>query len=315
MILRPSCLIVLICLLTIGPRPAALGEETLRLVFITPCRDETFFGPVKKGMHDAAKMMNVECSFTGTEAVDVRQQAEMVRRAVAEGYDGIALNIIDPEAFDKVVQEAIDEGVPVVAFNCDDQSTPNARLAGVQQDFYQAGRTVGRLAGESIAPGARVLVTLHDEGISALDERCRGIRDVLKDKNLTWKVIVSGNEPEKAVEVIRKQLEADPEITAVLCTGLTDTEAAGVVADKHLANRDLVVAGFDLSPGILRLVDRGIIKFTIDQQPYTQGFYPVVQLTLYCRYGIQPSTLDAGAAVVTRKEARRVMGLTGKKYR
>jgi len=315
MISRRFSLSVLICLLMFGPRPAVLGEETLRLIFITPCRDEAFFGPVKKGMNDAAKMMNVECSFTGTEGVDVRQQAEMVRRAVADGYDGIALNIIDPEAFDEVVQEAIDDGVPVVAFNCDDQSTPNARLAGVQQDFYQAGRTVGRLAGKSIASGAKVLVTLHDEGISALDERCRGIRDELKDKNLSWKVIVSGNEPEKAEEVIRGQLEANPETTAVLCTGLTDTEAAGVVAGKLQPKRKLVVAGFDLSPGILRLVDRGIIKFTIDQQPYTQGFYPVVQLTLYCRYGIQPSTLDAGAAVVTSKEAQRVMGLTDQKYR
>ncbi len=302
-------------ILLIGFQRPSFSDEPLKLVFISPCRDEAFFEPVKKGMHDAAAMLGAECSFIGTVEVDVEAQAEMVRRAVADGYDGIALNIIDPEAFDEVVQEAVDKGVPVVAFNVDDHSTKNARLASICQDYYQAGRTIGRRAGPFIAPGSKVLATLHNEGISALDDRLRGIQDALKEKNLKWKVIVSENEPEKAVENIARELRADPEIKAVLCTGLTDTQAAGVAAEKHFPGRELVVAGFDLTPEILGMVDRGIIKFTIDQQPYTQGFYPVVQLALYCRYGIQPSDLDAGAGVVTQKDAKRVMKLTKKKYR
>lgn len=312
---RQSSLLALTFVLLAGFAIPSFGEEPLRLLFITTCRDETFFEPLKKGMNDAAAMLKVECSWIGTEEVDIEAQAEMVRQAVADGYDGIALNIIHAEAFDAVVEEAIAKGVPVVAFNCDDPSTPNARLSGVSQDFYQAGRTLGRRAGESIAPGSKVMVTLHNEGISSLDNRLRGIQDALKEKHLEWIVVVCGNDPEKAVEILAHQLKADPEIRAVLCTGLTDTQAAGVVAEKHLSGRDLVVAGFDLTPEILQMVDRGVIQFTIDQQPYTQGFYPVVQLALYCRYGIKPSNVDAGAGVVTRKDAKRVMELTGQKYR
>ncbi len=315
MTVRYSLPVSLALILLSGSLRPSCSEEPLKLIFISPCRDETFFGPVKKGMQDAAAMLGVECSFTGTVEVDVKAQAEMVRRAVADGYDGIALNIIDSEAFDEVVREAVEKGVPVVAFNVDDQATDNARLAAVCQDFYHAGRTVGAGAGRFIAPGSKVLATLHNEGISALDDRLRGIQDALKEKNLQWKVIVSGNEPEKAVETLVGELKADPEIKAVLCTGLTDTEAAGVAAEKQFPGRELVVAGFDLTPSILGMVDRGIIKFTIDQQPYTQGFYPVVQLTLYCRYGIQPTSMDAGAGVVSQKEARRVMELTSRQYR
>lgn len=302
---------VLLCGI-LGP---SRGEEPLKLIFIAPCRDEAFFEPVKKGMNDAAAMLGVECSFTGTVEVDVKAQAEMVRRAVADGCDGIAPNIIDPAAFDEVVRQAVAQGVPVVAFNVDDHATENARLAAVCQDFYQAGRTVGSGAGKFLAPGSKVLATLHNEGISALDDRLRGIQDALKEKNLQWKVVVSGNEPAKAVEVLASELQADPEIKAILCTGMTDTEAAGMAAEKRFPGRDLVVAGFDLSPAILGMVDRGAIKFTIDQQPYAQGFYPVVQLTLWCRYGIRPSNIDAGAGVVSRENARRVMELTSQKYR
>ena len=59
----------------------------------------------------------------------------------------------------------------------------------------------------------------------------------------------------------------------------------------------------------LRLVAKGVIRFTIDQQPYIQGFYPVIQLTLLLRYGIQPSDIDAGATVITKTEAARAMKL------
>lgn len=315
MTLRQSLLLTLAFMLLFGSQASSFGDEPLKLIFITPCRDEAFFEPVKKGMNDAAAMLGVECSFIGTVEVDVKAQAEMVRKAVADGCDGIALNIIDPEAFDDVVQEAVDKGVPVVAFNVDDHTTKNARLAAVRQDFYEAGRTIGRRAGEFIAPGSKVLATLHNEGISALDDRLRGIQDALKDKKIHWKVIVSGNDPETAAENIARELAADPEIKAVLCTGLTDTEAAGVAAEKRFPGRGLVIAGFDLTPKILGMVDRGVIKFTIDQQPYTQGFYPVVQLTLCCRYGIKPSNIDAGAGVVTQKDAKRVIELTKQKYR
>ena len=38
--------------------------------------------------------------------------------------------------------------------------------------------------------------------------------------------------------------------------------------------------GFDLLPGDLRLVANGTLDFVVDQQPYLQGFTPVLQLFL-----------------------------------
>ena len=77
-------------------------------------------------MEDAADMMGVEADFIGTEGIDVKAQARMVRQAVADGYDGIAVNLIDPETFDRVIRETTDKGIPVVGFNTDDHATPNA---------------------------------------------------------------------------------------------------------------------------------------------------------------------------------------------
>lgn len=292
------------------PRP-----KQLRFVFITCCRDEAFFNPVKQGMEDAARAMNVRCEFTGTEGVDLKAQAQLVRKAVADGCDGIALNIIDPASFDDVVAEAVGKGVPVVAFNVDDHTTPNARLSAVCQDFHKAGRTLATHALRSIPPGTKVLVTQHDRGISALDDRLRGIEEVLQKQGIAWKVVCTTNEPAKAIEVVSRELKADPGIKFVLGTGLTDTEAAGRAIERDFPDRGCASAGFDLSPEILRLVKAGVIRLTIDQQPYIQGYYPVVQLALWCRYGIQPSNVDAGAAVILKKDVDRVLELTRRHYR
>ena len=266
-------------------------------------------------MRDAAAQMGVQCTFTGTPEVDIKAQVQMVRKAVADGYDGIALNIIDPVAFDDVVREAMGKGIPVVAFNVDDNQTPNARLSAVCQDLYKAGRILGERAAEFVPDKSAILMTVHSDGISALEDRLRGELDALKAKGITYKRVVAGTTPDGAAQVIASALKANPEIKVVLCTGQADTQGAGMAIERHFAGKGYTAAGFDLSPEILRLIKAGHIQFTIDQQPYIQGFYPVIQLSLYCRCGIRPSSIDAGASVISKSNVDEVLALSRTGYR
>jgi len=290
-------------------------DRPLRLAFITCTVNARFFEPVKKGMNDAAKMMGVECDFLGTEGVNVAAQAKMVRQAVADGYDGIALNIIDPEAFDAVVREAIEKGVPIVGFNVDDHATPNARLSSVNQRLYEAGEALAEHLLPHIPDNAHILMTMHDEGVSALEDRLCGLQAVLKKKNVRWTVIVTGNDSVKGAELIANALRENPDIRIILGTGQSDTEAAGRAIERYFPNKGYWSAGFDLSAETLRLIRQGHIRCTVDQQPYIQGFYPVIQLTLYLRYGIIPSDIDAGAAIIDKSNVEQVVELTEEKYR
>jgi simple sugar transport system substrate-binding protein len=275
--------------------------KPLRFVFITTCVDEDFFIPVKKGMEQAASLLGVECSFIGTKGVDVNQQATMVSEAIKQEVNGIALNIIDTLGFDSVVMEAIDKGIPVVAFNVDDNKTPNARLSGICQNLYKAGYDLGHKISAQIPENSSVLMTLHSEGISALNDRLKGEQDALKKKNIKWKVVVTGIYADSAAIVIANALNNNPGIRVILCTGQADTEGAGLAIEKNFSNLGYLAAGFDLSPEIIRLIKNDHILFTIDQQPYMQGFYPVVQLYQYCHYGILPSNTEIVASFVTKK--------------
>ena len=279
------------------------SQPRLRFIFITTCIESRFFDPIIKGMNDAATMLGV----------DLEAQTQMVRQAIQDDYDGIALNIIDPAAFDDVVQEAMDKGIPVVAFNVDDHATPNARLSAVCQQLYNAGQTLGRKALDHIRPGSHILMTMHAEGVSALEDRLRGAQDILREKDITWTVAITGNTADQSAQSITKQLKANPRIRHILCTGQADTEGAGLAIESSFPG--YTAAGFDLSPNTLRLIRAGHIRFTIDQQPYIQGFYPVVQLTHYCRYGILPADMDSGATIIDKNNVDRVIHLCEQQYR
>lgn len=289
-------------------------EKALKFMFVTTCKDEAFFNPVKKGIADAARKMNVTCEWTGTEDVDLKAQARMAEEAINKGYDGVAIDMIDSKAFDDVAALAARKGIPLVSFNTDD-TTPNARLSTVAQNLYQAGVTAGKTADPAIKPGSQVLITEHSAGISALEDRARGMQDALKDKTIKVTILITGTSAKEAAAKVAKALKDNPAISAILSTGQADTEGAGVAVEKEFKDKGIYVGGFDLSMETLRLIDAGVIAFAIDQQPYIQGFYPVMQLALKCRYGIMPPNMDAGAAVITKANAAAVTGLVKQGYR
>lgn len=286
------------------------GANKLRFVFITPFIEEDFFKPVKKGLGDAADLFGVEVKFTGTKGASANEIVELIRiieQSTKDGYNGIVLSICHPSKFNDAVNQTVEKGIPVIAFNIDTPDVSNKRLSAVCQNLYEAGKTLGRNALAHINEGTKILMTMHDEGIAALEERLAGEQAILKEKNVTWKCIVTGNTPDLAAETIKEALTHDGQISAILCTGQSDTEGAGIVVSSDPVYRNIYVAGFDLSPGILKFIEDGVIDFTIDQQPYIQGFYPVAQLFFYCSYGIKPSNIDAGAAIVNRANVKSII--------
>jgi simple sugar transport system substrate-binding protein len=143
----------------------------------------------------------------------------------------------------------------------------------------------------------------------------RGIQDVLKAKSIRWTSVITGNDSKKGAHIVGETLRKHPEIRVVLGSGQSDTEAAGRAITAEFANQGYWAAGFDLSPMTLDLIEQGHIRFTVDQQPYVQGFYPVVQLALHCRYGLAPSNIDAGATMIDRSNVQSVKRLTAEHFR
>jgi simple sugar transport system substrate-binding protein len=291
-----------------GETTMAAAARKLRIRLLTIAAEEEFFKAVRRGMEDAANAMQVEAELGGTPGVSAKAVIALARQSLQEGVDGLALNVSESGAFAPVIKEAKAKGVPCVAFNIDADRGASGNLSYIVQDFVPAGRALGRRAVAHIPRGAKVLATVHDDGVSALDERLAGVREALEAHGAEVMRLCVGQNPERGAKLILEALVKRP-VSAILGTGQADTEAAGLAA-KTLAPNAPYVAGFDLSSGIVDLMAEGHVEATIDQQPYLQGFYPVVQLTLFVRFGLIPASMDAGAAFIDRSNLDSVRQLS-----
>jgi simple sugar transport system substrate-binding protein len=72
---------------------------------------------------------------------------------------------------------------------------------------------------------------------------------------------------------------------------------------KHgLPAKGVKSGGFDLTEVTQKLIKEGDLEFTIDQQPYQQGFLPALQLFFWHVSGSLsgPATTDTGLKFVTK---------------
>ncbi|HEX6011971.1 MAG TPA: substrate-binding domain-containing protein, partial [Geminicoccaceae bacterium] len=80
--------------------------------------------------------------------------------------------------------------------------------------------------------------------------------------------------------------------------------------------RRVQMATFDLSPEALEAVRVRRMLFAVDQQPYLQGYLPVVFLTQNAKYHVLPSgTVQTGPLFVTQENAAQVIELSAKGIR
>src|SRR3984893_11383178 len=86
-------------------------------------------------------------------------------------------------------------------------------------------------------------------------------------------------------------------------TGGGDTMNCGLVSRKHnLASNGVHAGGYDLLPRSLEAVHDGFLDFVIDQQPYLQGFYTVMEMFAFKASGglVGPADINTGLKFVTK---------------
>jgi simple sugar transport system substrate-binding protein len=146
---------------------------------------------------------------------------------------------------------------------------------------------------------------VHEAGNVGLEARCDGVRRTLGGRVENLQVDVSN--VTDAQSTIRSKLLADPSIDAVLT--LNPVVAKAALQAKEEAGSSAQLATFDVSADICDAIAAGDMLFAVDQQPFLQGYLPVVFLALKARNGNdvgggQP--VYSGPGFVTQENAEQV---------
>ena len=274
-----------------------------------------FWAIVRNGVEAAARQMDVLVSYRAPDIFSVDRMRRLIDQAVARRPDGLVVSLPDPELL-PAVRQAVKAGVPVVSINSgSDVYGSLGVLAHIGQPEDRAGLGAGeRLAEAGVRRALCVNLKQRNRG---LDARCAGLARAMRRVGGTSRVIRVDDQapgtPRSIAQAVARYgsdgvLALNATAGGLALEALGRLEAAGTVK----------IGTFDLGPVVLDAVRRGKLLFAVDQQPYLQGYMPVVLLTQRARYGLFPSQGDVvatGPNFVTRENAGRAIELSRRSIR
>jgi ABC-type sugar transport system substrate-binding protein len=280
----------------------SLGEAR-EMIFITHDM-HPFFVPTIVGMSDACLAVGWECSFVGPPSFSVEGTLERIESAIASGPDAIAMVFSDPEAYNELAQDAVDQGISVVGYNTDNDFRADAGLGYVGQDQFNAGFQNGlqaaKWAGEVTGrDDGKIVVMTCCPGHTALEERIRGtVAAIEETSGYTTEVLNGTDDAEQYVANVEAKYQAESDEIVGFAGVSGYTENLGRFAEANSLGGVVALGGFDLLPTTMESIAAGDMQWTIGQDPYTQGFIPVMMAWNELERGYPARFYDTGAEII-----------------
>jgi simple sugar transport system substrate-binding protein len=275
-----------------------------KFVFVNHVTTNPFFTPTRYGIEDACALLGCTSQWVGSQTSKVSEMVDAMNAAIAAKADGIAVPLIDPTAFNDPTDAAISAGIPVIAYNADvPAGNPNKRLAYIGQDLYQSGLQVGAKIVD-LVPSGDIVGFIATPGSGNIQPRIDGIQAAIKSsgKPINFVEIASGATVDVELPAVEAYYLGHKNVKGMFAVDGGTTQSVGQIIEKYNLAGSIVGGGYDLQPITLSEVSKGNLAFTVDQQPYLQGFLPVIQLFLYKLSGglQQPSNTNTGLLFVTK---------------
>ncbi len=271
-----------------GGQVAGTPRVKIAMISHAPVGD-AFFDTIIKGAKAAAAKDNVDFTYSGDG--DAAEQATLVQTAIDSKVDGIAVSIPAPDALRGVIQKATKAGIPVVAYNAGDRDWQST---GALSFYGEPEVLSGQAAGDELNKGGykHALCVVQAQGQVQLEDRCDGMRQNFSGQ--VDQLFADGTDPSNYVSTIRAKLRSDDSIDAVVTLGPSlGVAMANAVQDDNL---DVAVATYAMNDDVYPLLNSGDLIFTIDQQPWLQGYMAVDSLWFYLKNG---TVLGANQSIAT----------------
>lgn len=287
----------------------AVAQEGKNIYVVGGKADDPFFAVIKKGVDDAAAAVESyggSVSFLQLQTYDQigPDAANLVRTAINQGADGIAVPNWVAEAEDPAILAAVDAGIPVMLYNSGgmEKAEELGALNYIGSDEYLAGKAGGTYMAENGATSVICVNTVP--GAANLEARCSGVIDGMTEAGQSGAQLplppTSFGNPTAVAEAIKAKLLNDPGIDGVVTISQADADSAANGIAQAGAQGRVRLGGFDMNSTILDRIKGGTQLFAIDQQPYLQGFLATSLLHSHAAFGtnVPTSPILTGPAIV-----------------
>jgi simple sugar transport system substrate-binding protein len=289
---------------TVGSFPKTPGWK---FYFVNHVTTNAFFTPTQYAMADAATLLGLPApGWGGSTNSVISQMTSTFDTYVAAGADGIALAAISATAFTAGVSNAMSKGIPVVTYNADGVYVSGKpvigtnRLCYVGQSLYSSGQSMGEQIKLALPSGGDIVIFVPVVGTGNTQPRYDGAVSVLPSNYHVTEIATGATESVEPA-AMKAYLNAHKStLQGAFCADSGDTEYLG--AQLKSLGMKIPAGGFDTTGATVPNVQDGTYAFTIYQDPYLQGFLPVLYMYLYNLSGgvLAPPDTDTGLSVVTK---------------
>jgi len=258
---------------------------------------------------------------------DPNTMISQLQQAIATKVDGVAfMGHPGDDATDPLIDKARAEGIIVTTANT---ALPKAQAKYGPDGFgyvgapnYSAGFALGSEAAKraKLASGDTAFVWgLKGQGGDRA-QRTIGVIDALTKAGV--KVIyqeidsATNADPNAGTATFVGVMKANPTIKLVVTDHGALTANAGVYAKAaSLKAGQVYFAGFDMSPNTAQAVKSGYQNLVIDQQPYLQGYLPILNICLTKKFGFSGLDINTAGAFVDSSNVDKIAPLAAKEIR
>ncbi|MFD5276897.1 substrate-binding domain-containing protein [Pseudarthrobacter sp. NPDC058362] len=275
------------------------ATDRMKVALITHAAPgDTFWDIVRKGAEEAAAKDNVELLYTSDP--EGGRQAQLIQQAIDQKVDGIAVTLAKPDALKDSLKKAADAGIPVVSLNAGE--SVSAQL-GAFTHFGSNEKLAGAAVGTKLSElGLKhPICVIQEQGHVGLEARCAGVKEKVAGTEILY---VPGTDMAQVSSTVTAKLQATADADVII--GLGAPYTLTILKAVTGAGSKAKVASFDMNPELAQKIADGDVIFTVDQQPWLQGYGSIDALWQAKRGGFRigggqpvltgPSIVDQAAA-------------------
>ncbi len=265
-----------------GKKPLVLpvdkvAEKPLKIATIM-VQNNPFGVAVLQGQNYAKEILadrNATVDCLSVEDFDPQKWVMVIENCIASGYDAICfLGLSD--AMQAVTDKGVDEGILMYTFNTD-PGEHSKRQAYFGLDDFAGGQRCGEALEKLMGGEGKYGIITGNFSVLGHEKRRQGARSVL-DKNAKVTVVgewMNNDKAETAYSLATDMMTVNPDLKGIYVTAGGPSGAAKAVEDAGKTGQIAIVC-HDVLAESAPYIESGAIKACLDQDPFNQGYQPVV---------------------------------------
>ena len=303
----------------------AEAQKKLHFYFINQWGPSGAFpAVVQKGMSDAAAQLGVDATMLFLPRDDdLSAQLSNLESVLLKNPDGIITTIPNATVFNKTLQKALDKGIPVIASNTDaliGTGVPlEKKIPYIGSSLFVGGYDLAQKAcTEYFSDLSKIhaLVGVESPGASWAEERSGGAIKYLEEKKIPYQKLDLSQDMATMQSRVAAFLKKYPETNLVMSQG--GNGPSGTAYGIEAAGKkpgEVICVGYDVTPQTAVEIKKGYVTFVNDQQPYLQGYLPVIQLYMIKEFAMSTWDVNTGLGYVDKNTIDKVGALAQKRVR